>query len=396
MAAPDTIVIGGGFFGCCLAVFLSDCGETVVLLERSEELCGRASFVNQARIHNGYHYPRSFLTAIRSAVNFPRFCNDFPDCVESRFEKVYAIARHQSRVTGSQFFQFCRNIGAEARPAPARVRDLFDPAFVESVYMVTEYAFNALSLRATLAHRMGERNIRVLCGTEVTRVAESAGELVVTTSAGDRLHASNVYNCTYSNVNTILRRSGLAPLPLKHEIAEIALIIPPARLAGLGVTVMDGPFFSTMPFPALSLYSLTHVRYTAHEAWLDERVPREPDENREPYKYLENLRPESRYPYMIRDAQRYLPCMSEARYEMSLYEVKTLLRRNETDDGRPILLERHCFEPGRASNFVTVLGGKIDNVYDILERLNCSPAAPELVTAVPNETTNEIAIGMAV
>ena len=45
--------------------------DEVVLLERGPRLMDRASFTNQARVHNGYHYPRSFTTAYRSVVKTP-------------------------------------------------------------------------------------------------------------------------------------------------------------------------------------------------------------------------------------------------------------------------------------------------------------------------------------
>lgn len=62
---------------------------------------------------------------------------------------------------------------------------------------------------------------------------------------------------------------------------------------------------------------------------------------------------------------RYLPALSRLQWHESLYEVKTVLLRNETDDGRPILLHRNTVHP----NYMTVLGGKLDNVYDLFEAL---------------------------
>lgn len=69
----DAVIIGGGFYGAAIAVYLvKNRGmRKVILLERESSLLSRASYNNQARIHNGYHYPRSFTTAFRSRVNFP-------------------------------------------------------------------------------------------------------------------------------------------------------------------------------------------------------------------------------------------------------------------------------------------------------------------------------------
>ena len=74
----------------------------------------------------------------------------------------------------------------------------------------------------------------------------------------------------------------------------------------------------------------------------------------------------SRADRMVRDVARYLPALNEAKYVESLFEVKTVLAKNEADDGRPILFERHVDLPGAYS----ILGGKIDNIYDIIEKLD--------------------------
>jgi len=68
---------------------------------------------------------------------------------------------------------------------------------------------------------------------------------------------------------------------------------------------------------------------------------------------------------MVRDAERYLPAMRSSRYVDSLWEVKTLMPRSEQDDSRPILLRRSDEHP----SCLTVLGAKIDSVYDVEEAL---------------------------
>ena len=136
------------------------------------------------------------------------------------------------------------------------------------------------------------------------------------------------------------------------------LMQAPEALKDVGVTVMDGPFFSMMPFPARGLHALSHVRYTPHFSWKDER-------GIDPYKKLDEYDRATRVDRMVRDVGRYLPAALDAKYVKSLFEVKTVLVKNEGDDGRPILFEKHTELPGCYS----VLGGKIDNIYDVLEKL---------------------------
>src|SRR5919199_1799704 len=154
-----SIVIGGGFFGCSLALALRERGERVTIVERERDLLLRASANNQARIHGGYHYPRSILTGLRSRVNYPRFAADFARCVDSSFHHYYAVARRQSQITARQFESFCRRIGATLSAAPAEVKAWFDPELVEGVYEVEEHAFHAGLLRAAIRERLQQARI---------------------------------------------------------------------------------------------------------------------------------------------------------------------------------------------------------------------------------------------
>src|SRR5580704_11832618 len=112
MIETDAVVIGGGFFGCHIALALKGSGfERVHLIEREQGLMRRASFANQARVHNGYHYPRSFTTALSSRHNFGRFVREHAFAIVPGVEMVYAIAT-TSRVSANQFERFCTEIDA--------------------------------------------------------------------------------------------------------------------------------------------------------------------------------------------------------------------------------------------------------------------------------------------
>src|SRR5471032_3183416 len=117
--AQDAVVIGGGFYGAVIAVYLARQRgfKRIVLIEREPDLLQRASYNNQARAHNGYHYPRSFTTAYRSRINLPKFVRDWPEALKQDFTKLYAIARRNSKVTARQFERFCCETNARIEPA---------------------------------------------------------------------------------------------------------------------------------------------------------------------------------------------------------------------------------------------------------------------------------------
>jgi glycine/D-amino acid oxidase-like deaminating enzyme len=345
----DAAVIGGGFFGCYFADHLARSGRSVVLLEREPQLMTRASLVNQARIHRGYHYPRSLLTGIRSAANYERFSRDFANCVDASRPAYYAVAAN-SNVTAQQYRRFCETIGVPIRPAPPAVRRLFSSETIEEVFAVEEIVFDAIKLRQEVVRRLAESGATVRVGADVARIADG------TIFVGDQqVDADEVFVCTYAGTNDLFARSGMAALPLKHELVEMALIEPPPELAGIGVTVMCGPFFSTIPFPSRGLHTLSHVRYTPHYAWSDPHV--------DVAAVFRDFRRSTQFPQMIRDAQRYLPGIAAARYVESWWEVKTILPQSDANDSRPILYHRDAASP----HVAVILGAKIDNIYDVCD-----------------------------
>jgi hypothetical protein len=123
---------------------------------------------------------------------------------------------------------------------------------------------------------------------------------------------------------------------------------------------MCGAFFSLMPFPPRQLHTLSHVRYTPSYYWQDRG-----DLSNINHELNFQIAQQTSYPYMIKDVVRYLPILQECTYVDSLREIKTILPQSEIDDSRPILFQRNH----GLTNLICVLGGKIDNVYDIPKEL---------------------------
>jgi glycine/D-amino acid oxidase-like deaminating enzyme len=360
--SADVLVIGGGFYGLYLAAHLRSRFHDVVVCESKPDFMQCASYANQARVHNGYHYPRSLLTALRSRVNYQRFVAEFPDCIDDSFQKIYAIAGGFSKVSARQFRVFMERIGAPIRPAPRDVREFFSHDLIEDVFLVEECAFDAVALKNTMVDRAMRAGVELRAATEVLRLEAEAGGRVdvhLRDGHGERvIRAGMVFSCTYARTNRVVESSGISPIPLKHELTELCLVDVPAELRRVGITVMCGPFFSCMPFPSTALHTLSHVRYTPHFHWHDGQEP-----SRDVDRLIDAKTRMTSFPHMVRDAARYVPLLAQCRYQGSLWEVKTILPRSEIDDSRPILFRPHL----GLENHHVVLGGKIDNVYDAVQ-----------------------------
>jgi len=362
MQTFDAIIIGGGFYGLRIALFLrEELGvQDILIIEKESGMMRRASYNNQARIHNGYHYPRSILTSLRSRVNFPVFVAEYPMAVVNNFDKYYAVSKKLSKVNARQFKLFCQKIGAEAEPATADIQALFNPYLTDGVFKVKEYALDAWKLRDHLLGRVQALGIGHHIDEEVQRVsADEAGLLVTTDKA--QYHAERVINCGYSQINKLNRASGLPLVPYKHELTEMCLIKLPKGMEDFSITLMDGPFFSIMPFPTRGLHTLSHVRYTPHTAWPDDVATSHTD----PHAYLKARSLKTRFPQMRADVVRYIPKLAAMEHVDSLWEVKTVLVQSEDSDSRPILFKPHL----GLQNYTCIMGGKLDNIYDVFTEL---------------------------
>lgn len=358
----DTVIVGGGFYGLRIAQFLrEELGvQKVLVIEKEADVMQRASFNNQARVHNGYHYPRSVLTALRSRVNLPIFTREYEEAVVKDFDKYYGVATHFSKVSARQFERFFERIGADITRAP-EVKHLFDSKFIEEVFKVKEYAFNTEVLKKRLVRKLGELDVEVAIAEKVVDINKAGARIEVVTSKRT-VTASHLINTTYSSINVLNKLAMLPMIPLKHELTEMCLVKLPPKLENKAFTIMCGPFFSLMPFPAKNLYTLSHVRYTPHTEWHDSDGPA--GVPRDAMKQTKRI---SHFPQMLADTKRYMPSAAGIEYSgESLWEVKTVLPQSEGDDSRPILYKAHY---GGLKNYICIMGGKIDNIYDVFREL---------------------------
>jgi hypothetical protein len=273
------------------------------------------------------------------------------------------LPRPSQKVSAKQFYLFSKRIGSEIGPASDDIKALFDTTMIEDVYKVKEYAFDARKLKESLLKKIESFPIELRLGEEVISIANNTPEgIFIYLKNGDALTSDRVFNCTYSMINSINVQSGLPIVPLKHELVEMCLIQLPQEISNISVTVMDGPFFSFMPFPDRKLTTLSHVRYTPHSEWKDES-----SNIRNGYAYLDKeITKITHFEQMKADVKRYMPIFDKVEYKDSLWEVKTVLPKSEGDDSRPILYKADYGLKG----YTVIMGGKIDNIYDVYKELD--------------------------
>ncbi len=367
----DFIIIGGGLFGVYAAYYLSSLGAKVAVVEKESGLMKKASIVNQARLHGGYHYPRSVATARMSDENKQRFTEEHRDFILADYEKYYAIDRFGSFTDAAQFERFCAHIGLPCR------REFDHPLFnyrrLEAVYRTVEYTFDPILIAQYYRELLERSNgVELLLSHRLKKVniAGSNWELTLVdqqNNTSKELEAPQVINATYSASNTVNHLFGLSEIDLMHEIAEMAFVTSP-EMAGIGLTVMDGPFGSIMPYGLSGLLSVSSVAYTHHKVSYDAfptfDCQRQVDNCRPDFTSVCNgcrARPRSNFLKMQAQMKQYLGPHVQLNYFSSMYTIKSKLKANYIDDGRPTEISILRKNP----HFYCIFAGKINSIYEI-------------------------------
>ena len=377
----DRIIIGAGLYGLYAARFCGLKKEKVLVLEMDKEPFSRATYVNQARVHMGYHYPRSLSTATKSAGYFQRFCEDFPFAIYQEFDQVYATSARFSWTSAEQFVGFCRAAGIRCEEvSPSRY---FREGMCDGAFLTQEYTYDAMVLRDYYLRELAALpNVTLLCEAVIDRIRKTAEDYTTEYYyKGEKKTAAApfVLNATYASTNQILNMvergednaDGFIPFRIKYELCEIILCNVSDKLNNTGITVMDGPFFSIMPFGLTGQHSLTAVAFTPHVTSYDEAPSFACQKGMDcSSRTLGNCndcpnRPESAWPYMDHLAQKYLRPELGYTYDRSLYSMKPILKSSEVDDSRPTAIRVNSVDP----TFISVLSGKINTVYDLDEYL---------------------------
>ena len=363
----DIIIIGAGLYGLYSALFSAKLGKTVLLLEKESEVCSRATYINQARIHMGYHYPRSISTAIKSRDYFNRFVDDYGFCICNDFKQIYATSASLSYTDKKSFIKFCNDANIPCDSVDPN--KYFNTGLCDGAYITKEYAYDAMILKNHLLEEVGkQKDISLKLSSDVTGIERQNDSYIVTTSSLNSYRSSYVLNTTYASCNEIIGLLGFEPIKIKYELCEIILCEVGEELKDIGITVMDGPFFSIMPFGKTGLHSLTSVTFTPHLNSFSTHPEFSCQKNCDSCSPLRLgncnsclARPKTAYPYMSSLARKYLKEEYSFRYIESLFSMKPIMTTSEVDDSRPTVIKVHSTYP----TFISVLSGKINTVYDL-------------------------------
>ena len=359
----DVAVIGAGIFGCMSALRLSAAGHDVTLYERRAAILDGTSKANQNRLHLGYHYPRSHRTMRQCFRGFDRFVDTFGACLRGHFPNVYFLADGGSSTTEADYRAACRAAGLPWRPVDVAA---FRPEVrgVSCGIDTDECVYDVDELRRIITTRLAESAVHVVADAHVTGLGRLAGGGYEVQLLGGMAHDAHiVVNCAYANQNALTHSLGLTTSSRRYEYTAIAVI--GLDWEPVGITVMDGPFFTVLPLGKTGKFLLYHVvqsvvasaeGHMLDAAWLDEASS--------PFARQDG---EAWFAGLIGACVGFVPALRAATMSGVLTGPRMLLDRSDATDARPSFVTQH--EPG----YLTVFAGKIDH---------CIEAADDVVRMV--------------
>jgi hypothetical protein len=306
-------VIGGGVFGATIAVDLARAGIQVELFEAHGDLLEGATARCQARLHSGYHYPRSDATAKTARDAAPEFAARYPEAIRSA-EQHYVIAA-ESKVSGEEYLAFCNRLSL-----PYEVVEPPQVHHAQLCVRVPEAYVDVDRLRRLLRRDLLQADVGLHFGRKIQHKPLVGYDLVVWATYGQ----------PWSK-------------PLRYELCEVALV-EIARYENQSFVVLDGDHVSLDP------HGRFHMLYDVKNS-----VHRVSDKLEQLWPFPGN--PVSNWKTMLENASQHLRGMDQhgqgvAMYYRSMFSIRGVLPDVDATDERPTLIECN-------GNVISVLSGKI-------------------------------------
>lgn len=230
--------------------------KEVVIFEKSGSILSAAGKYNQARLHQGFHYPRSKETILQSKRGYSYYRERFPSVAKDIDKNLY-IVRDDGHVTSDEYLDMMDSNGLKYRQV-----DISNSPFgyksqgVEYKAIEVDEGYIDISiLSKILKEELRALGVSLQFNTEIAHIDCEAARVI--TTSGIELNFDLIVNCTYTDPFLGFKKE---KIPIKYELCAM-LLISSEDIKGQALTIMDGEFVSVYPWLS-NLHSVSSVSMT--------------------------------------------------------------------------------------------------------------------------------------
>ena len=278
----------------------------VDIFEEQDDVMTKASSQCQMRIHTGMMYPKNLKTALMCVKTFKPFMLKFKDAIVDDFKSIYAVAK-DSKTTSEEFIAIQKELGL---PIKKIKNEFFDN--VESVFECNEFTFDLNVIKNLLIKQ------NIIFNKHISSLDELKGY-------------SKIFICAYSGIPELLNNFNLPKIE-GFKTYQTEKIYYKDNLDRTAICVVDGNYFTTMCLPNEELKTLTATDLTTGNDFTNKD------------KVFERVK-------------KFIPDI-QLEYSHSTFCPKSVI-----DNQREVFIRRD-------KNIYTILGGKITNVFSIINIIN--------------------------
>lgn len=356
----DVAVIGCGIFGAEIAIKLKSLGLSVNVYEAKEDILSGASANNQNRLHLGFHYPRDMETARQSIRGFADFKNKYYECIQDDFLNAYFISNEKSLTTVNEYIKFCDLLG---EPYKKISPESFPFKILGSNFgiLCNEVVYDCSILKRILRESLRINSVQVELNQRVTKIEKIKDKFLLTFNNKPQICADVVINASYSDINRLTAQLGYKVNEKLYEYTAVP-IIQIDNIPKIGVTIMDGPFMTLLPYGKSDhflLYSVEHsviaqnVDVQINSDWLSSDTA--------PFSRVDK---HSFFEKMISFSREFIPILETAKIKGFLESSRMVMANSDHNDRRPSMVTDYD------GAYYTVMAGKIDHCIWVAEEIS--------------------------
>lgn len=326
-------IIGGGIFGCSIALELIKDGYQVTIIEQDSDIMLRASKNNHNRIHYGYHYPRSLETTRQSIDGLLSFMTYYSEALLFGFQNYYTIAKSGSLTSAIQFKNFCNEAGIGFKSLWPDI-NLLNKEIIDDSFLVEEPIYDWQILQNIVKQKLSASNVILKLNTSFNECGNSFDFVI---------------NCTYSNINQICKLVGVDEI--KFRLQDVIIPIFESNIERVGLTVMDGPFCSIMPKGfTKNHFLLYHAKYSIVCDTENSSINIKNN-------ILENI------DIIFTDSMKYFPFLKNVKHVDHWRTIRAIPINNNDERLSEIITYKNN------PNFITVFSGKVSTAIKIAKQI---------------------------